>query len=161
MGEERPSVGRSRGRIWRRSRILRRCSRCRGLFWRLFRLGSRRRLGSISCSSWGLVSYSHLIHRLLRLIISEPGSCWGRSRLLNCRGSQGRQGLPVGAREDSLIKHSCVADEGLLALQIIELPALVVWRVSNEDALPGVGAKACSLVLLHMDIGQAAKDTQV
>ena len=67
----------------------------------------------------------------------------------------------MGAREDSLIKHSCVADEGLLALQIIELPALVVWRVSNEDALPGVGAKACSLVLLHMDIGQAAKDTQV
>ena len=67
----------------------------------------------------------------------------------------------MGAREDPLIKHSCVADEGLLALQIIELPALVVWRVSNEDALPGVGAKACSLVLLHMDIGQAAKDTQV
>ena len=65
------------------------------------------------------------------------------------------------ARQVTLIKDSSVAHKDALGLQIIELPPFVLSRIANEDALSGMGFQIASLVFLHMDIGQAAKDAQV
>ena len=46
--------------------------------------------------------------------------------------------LRRGSSIHPFIKVSCAADEKLLGVWIVELPSLVLWRITNKDALLGV-----------------------
>ena len=54
-----------------------------------------------------------------------------------------------------------MANENITCCQIPALPALIIERVPKEYTLPGLGLEWVMLVLLHMGIGLAAKDTEV
>ena len=60
-----------------------------------------------------------------------------------------------------LIKDGIVADKQLLSTQIVELPCLVLGRITNKDTLLSMRLEALSLVTLHMHIGKAAKDSEM
>src|SRR3984885_15983152 len=61
----------------------------------------------------------------------------------------------------SLYKTNITANEYLIHHRIPTLPPLVINRISKEDTLPGLGLERATLVLLHMRICPAAKDTEM
>jgi hypothetical protein len=76
-------------------------------------------------------------------------------------GDDGGSGL-LDPKEVALIKLSTFWDVRLFGPRIVELPALVVRRVANDDALLHVGPKTSPvpLVLLNVDIGNTTPDMQ-
>ena len=63
--------------------------------------------------------------------------------------------------EDAFIKLSCVADEGLLGVRVVEQPPLVVVWVAHEHALLRMRLQALALVLLHVDVRRTPKASEV
>jgi hypothetical protein len=59
------------------------------------------------------------------------------------------------------IKNHIPRNNGFLGGWIIYFPALEVWWVPNEDSTTSLCFKAFSLILLHMDIGLAPKNTKM
>ena len=64
-------------------------------------------------------------------------------------------------REIAFIKDGIVADQQLLGAQIVELPGLVLWGVSNEDALLRMRLQTLPLITLDVYIGKTAKNTKM
>ena len=103
---------------------------------------------------WGNIriipTTSHLFHQRLRL------------RQVIC-GYGNRPVDRVGGidREEALVKLSRVRDDSLLGGRVPEPPGLVIGWVSNEYTLLCVRLQLCTLVLLDVDIGSAAKHMEM
>ena len=59
------------------------------------------------------------------------------------------------------IKLSSLGDKGSLSDRIPELPALIVGRVADKDALDHVPAQLVAFVTLNMGISSAAPNAQM
>ena len=64
-------------------------------------------------------------------------------------------------RHVALIKHRMRRNDRLLGGRVVEQPRLGARRVPQEDALLRVRLERAPVLVLHQDIGQAAKDAEV
>jgi len=64
------------------------------------------------------------------------------------------------AREEAFIELSSLRDDVALGDRVVEEPGVVVWWIAKEDALLHVRFEFLALVLLHKDVGNAAKDPE-
>ena len=77
-------------------------------------------------------------------------------------GSAGNTVRPVlEARKVPLVEDGAFRDDSLLGGGVVELSALVAWRITDEDALLHVRAQHTALVLLHMHIGHTPPNAQM
>ena len=77
-------------------------------------------------------------------------------------GSAGNTVRPVlEARKIPLVEDGAFRDDSLLGGGVVELPALVAWRITDKNALLHVGAQRAALVLLHMHIGHTPPNAQM
>ena len=76
------------------------------------------------------------------------------------RGSHARQACLV-ERENGLAENGTVRDDPLTCQRVPKLPALVITRVPNDNALGSMGGKHQMLVLLQMHICQATEGAQM
>lgn len=65
--------------------------------------------------------------------------------------------VALETRIEPLVKLRTLRDKELPGDRIVELPPLVVWRVTHKDALLHVRLQLLPLVLLHIDIGSTTK----
>jgi hypothetical protein len=64
-----------------------------------------------------------------------------------------------GARELFLIPNDVPGDHDALGTGVIQLPAFVILRITQEETGKCLGLEALSLITIDMGVGTASKDT--
>jgi hypothetical protein len=76
------------------------------------------------------------------------------------KGGGGLQICRTSIRKVPLIKDTCIRNQPLLGVRVVEQPSLVLLCIANKDTLLRVRSKALLLILLDVDIGSASKDSK-